>query len=200
MLEKGIEKMKGTLVAVEGGDGVGKSTFVTMLSTILESRGCHHQVMRFPDREGPIGSLIDAVLKGHTRVSKDALSLLFTADRADKREEIETLLENGVHVICDRYVDSGIIYSQEMGASNDVVHVIDKCVPCADMTVLIDGPAKSVPQAPEITEEVGLQEKVKERFRNAAGWISSYSVVRADSLEELAEEASNIAAKLCSDL
>ena len=107
----------GLFIALEGGDGAGKSTQLALLQQWLESLGRTVVVTREPGGT-PFGRHVrDLVLHGD-HVAPRAEALLFAADRA---HHVETLvrpaLERGDVVLTDRYLDSSVAYQ---GAGRDL--------------------------------------------------------------------------------
>lgn len=103
---------RGIFVVFEGGDGVGKSTQVRLLTQWLGEQG-HEAVATFEPGDGGINADIRRILLSRETgdLSPRAEALLFAADRA---QHVDTLvrpaLERGAVVVCDRYVDSTLAY------------------------------------------------------------------------------------------
>ena len=103
---------KGRFIALEGGEGAGKSTQARLLTAALEAQGIRVVVTREPG--GTIGAeAIRALLLGtegegwHPRAEE----LLFAAARSDHVERlIRPALAAGTWVICDRFVESSRAY------------------------------------------------------------------------------------------
>lgn len=100
----------GVFLALEGGDGAGKSTQAGLLVERLRARG--HTVLRTHEPGGtPVGSTIRQVLLHGGHVAARAEALLFAADRG---QHVETLvrpaLREGSVVVTDRYLDSSVAY------------------------------------------------------------------------------------------
>ncbi|KAK2196579.1 bifunctional P-loop containing nucleoside triphosphate hydrolase/Thymidylate kinase-like domain/Thymidylate kinase [Babesia duncani] len=109
--------LTGKLIAFEGIDRTGKSTQIQLLSQRLQALQIKHEIVRFPDRNNTIGSLIHQVLTCKEKsISKQTLHLLFSAERWYMYDKIVEYLSNGIHVILDRYAYAGIAYST--GAQN----------------------------------------------------------------------------------
>ena len=108
---------RGVFIALEGGDGAGKSTQVRLLCRWLEELGHAVVVTREPGGTAFGRTVRELVLHGD-HVAPRAEALLFAADRA---HHVETLilpaLGRGEVVITDRYMDSSIAYQ---GAGRDL--------------------------------------------------------------------------------
>ena len=99
-------------IALEGGEGAGKSTQAKLLGDWLRSAG-HHVVVTHEPGATVVGRQLRGLLLDRTTGSLSARSeaLLYAADRA---EHVSTVivpaLERGAIVVTDRYVDSSIAY------------------------------------------------------------------------------------------
>ena len=107
----------GLFIALEGGDGSGKSTQGRLLRAWLEGLGHTVVVTREPGGTEFGRTVRQLVLHGG-HVAPRAEALLFAADRAHHVETlIRPALERGEVVITDRYMDSSIAYQ---GAARDL--------------------------------------------------------------------------------
>ncbi|WP_377270096.1 dTMP kinase [Peterkaempfera sp. SMS 1(5)a] len=109
----------GYFIALEGGDGAGKSTQAQALAEWIRSKG-HEVVLTREPGGSPVGQRLRAMLLdvGNTGISHRAEALLYAADRAEHVENvILPALERGAVVITDRYMDSSIAYQ---GAGRDL--------------------------------------------------------------------------------
>ncbi|MDT0266906.1 dTMP kinase [Streptomyces sp. DSM 44915] len=135
---------QGFFIAVEGGDGAGKSTQVEALAEWIRSKGHEVVVTREPGAT-PIGQRLRGILLDVASggLSHQAEALLYAADRAEHVQSVvRPALERGAVVITDRYVDSSVAYQ---GAGRDLSAVeisrisrwaTDGLVP--HLTVLLD--------------------------------------------------------------
>lgn len=135
---------RGRFIALEGGEGAGKSTQARLLAEALQARG--HRVVTTREPGGTPGAeAIRALLLSvdgegfHPR----AEALLFAAARSDHVERlIAPALAEGTWVICDRFVDSSRAYQGGGGGLDDAdlmaLHGIGSGGLLPDMTVLIE--------------------------------------------------------------
>lgn len=112
MLTVKYKMARGKLILIEGLDRTGKTTQVNLLGERLREDGSSVLVTKFPNRESEIGQLINKYLTDKAFVLPDqAVHLLFSANRWEYIEELKTRLNQGQHVVLDRYVFSGVAYS-----------------------------------------------------------------------------------------
>jgi dTMP kinase len=103
---------KGTFIALEGGEGTGKSTQSKLLKKWLEDRGETVVLSREPGGTD-LGQGLRKILLGHEtgEISPRAEALLYAADRAHHvYSVIRPALDRGDVVITDRYFDSSAAY------------------------------------------------------------------------------------------
>lgn len=99
-------------LAVEGGDGAGKSTQIARLAAFLSDSGRQPVVTREPGGTR-IGAAIRELLldPANQGLSPQAEALLYAADRAEHvAQVIRPALKAGRVVISDRYLDSSLAY------------------------------------------------------------------------------------------
>jgi len=101
----------GHFIVLEGIDGSGTTTQLQRLADWLigEGQGVHQT---WEPTDNLIGKQIRSLLRGDTGpVEPAVLALLFAADRVDHLAvEIQPNIDQGIHVLCDRYVGSSLAY------------------------------------------------------------------------------------------
>ena len=137
--------MKGKFITLEGGEGAGKSTQAQIICEMLRNKKIDYIKTREPG-----GTTISEKIRGivldskNGNMSLDTEILLFSASRSQLIDEvILPSLNEGKIVICDRYVDSSIVYqglANENGNMEKVkkanFHAFDSCMP--DLTLYFD--------------------------------------------------------------
>lgn len=109
----------GFFLAMEGGDGAGKSTQVEALAEWIRAKGHEVVVTREPGAT-PVGKRLRSILLdvSSAGLSNRAEALLYAADRAEHVDSVvRPALERGAIVISDRYIDSSVAYQ---GAGRDL--------------------------------------------------------------------------------
>jgi dTMP kinase len=139
------DKMAGLFITFEGPDGSGKTTQINILKEYLESLGLDIVLTREPG-----GTLISEKIreilldKTHTEMDYICEALLYAASRAQHVSElILPSLAQGKIVICDRFVDSSIVYQGYGRKLGDIVKEVNNiairgCMPDATFLIKVD--------------------------------------------------------------
>jgi dTMP kinase len=167
---------RGRFIVLEGVDGAGTTTQAKRLCDRLEAVGRRAHLTREPS-DGPVGLLIRDILRGaHKPFDAAAMALAFAADRLDHLErEILPHLDEGVHVVSDRYVLSSYVY-QTRFVDPDFVWRINAAARPADLTVLLDVPVEVAASRratrggpEELYDDLELQRSIAEAYRALVG-------------------------------
>lgn len=141
---------RGRFIALEGGEGVGKSTQAKLLVEALKARGIKVDLTRepggTPGAEAIRALLLDPPGQGW---GAQAEALLFAAARADHvARRIRPALERGEWVISDRFVDSSRAYQGGAGELGDeaimALHQIGSDGLRPDLTILLQADDEQV--------------------------------------------------------
>lgn len=128
----------GLLVAIEGIDGVGKTTVAAHLMSHCERCGIEAVRSKEPT-EGPWGRQLRASAQTG-RVSLEEELELFARDRAQHVEElIQPALQGGKVVILDRYYFSTMAYQGARGGdATAILQANEAFAPAPDLILLLD--------------------------------------------------------------
>lgn len=100
------------LITLEGGEGSGKTTILNLLAEAMEQKGL--EVVRTREPGGiEIAEQIRKVIldRANTTMDSRTEALLYAAARRQHLvEKIIPALEMGKLVLCDRYIDSSLVY------------------------------------------------------------------------------------------
>jgi dTMP kinase len=111
-------------ISFEGQDWSGKSTQAALLADALRGEGREVVATREPGGT-PVGDAIRALVLDGPEMSAWAEAALFAAARAEHvAAVIRPALARGAVVICDRYVDSSVVY-QGIARGLGVDHVLE---------------------------------------------------------------------------
>jgi len=129
---------KGILIVFEGMDQSGKGTQSRLFVEKLIKSGYSVEYMHFHDIETPLGKEIQSFLDGKRKYNPLVRQLLYTANRYEKVEHIEKVLQEKDFLIIDRYIPSGIAYGMANGLDFDWMVKLESKLPQPDIVVLID--------------------------------------------------------------
>jgi dTMP kinase len=104
--------MQGLFITIEGSDGAGKTTQINLLKAYFEKKGMDVVFTREPGGTRISEAIREIIIdKNNSEMVDKTEVLLYAASRAQHVEEfIRPALMEGKIVICDRYVDSSIVY------------------------------------------------------------------------------------------
>lgn len=137
-------KLKGKFITFEGTDGSGKTSIIQRVSNHFASLGFSVLVTREPGGIRISEKIRDILLdKSHTEMDARTEALLFAASRRQHLvEKIIPALKEGTLILCDRFVDSSLVYQGiARGLGIDEVFAINQFAienTLPDLTVFID--------------------------------------------------------------
>lgn len=168
------------LIAFEGLDQSGKETQARQLRARLaqDADGRKVHALSFPDYETPIGREIAAALRGERDFGADVMQLLYVANRLEFKPRLDAWLSAGGIVVCDRYRASSVAYGEAQGLDAQWLTDIQRTLPPADVTVLLDIAPETAVARKQIgrdryERDMALLGRVRESYRaqaRAHGW------------------------------
>lgn len=104
--------MKGKFISFEGTEGSGKTSVIQEVRRFLESKGYTVMVTREPGGIRISEKIRQIILDvDHTEMDARTEALLFAASRRQHLiEKVRPALDKGTIVLCDRFVDSSLVY------------------------------------------------------------------------------------------
>jgi dTMP kinase len=132
---------RGILVAIEGIDGVGKTTQSTRLVERLTALG--FDAVRFfePTNETPEAKLIQRKLKRNSNATNNLFDLFLADRRYDVEKNIAPALAANKVVVMDRYFLSTAAYQSDSKAWRDILEANREFAPEPDISFIINWPA-----------------------------------------------------------
>ena len=129
---------RGKIIVLEGTDKSGKTSQSRMLAEALKASGKVCVILDFPDYTTPIGMEIKAFLeRKRDYYTPEVKHLLFSANRWEKKKEIESMLENGTIVIMNRYWQSNLVYGVANGMDANWLIRLDRGLPKENIVLMI---------------------------------------------------------------
>lgn len=105
---------RGKMIVIEGGDSSGKKVQSRKLVNYLKNQGLQVAFLDFPQYQEFNGKVIGEYLAGIfgdvSEVHPKLTLYPYAVDRFTRRDEINEWRENGIMVVCNRYVSSGLAY------------------------------------------------------------------------------------------
>jgi len=171
--------MPGHIIAFEGLDQSGKQTQAELLRDRLKQEGHKARLVPFPDYGTSIGEEIARALQGEREYGPDVMQLLYVANRYERRPDLRRWLDGGLILVCDRYMASSIAYGEAQGLDGAWLHDMQKFLPPASLTILLDIAPETAVQRKSVDRDryerdLALQGRVRESYRRqaAAGdWV-----------------------------
>ena len=151
----------GKIIVVEGTDKAGKGTQSRLLVNALKISGIRCAKMDFPDYTTPIGQEIRAFLDGRRNYTMEVKHMLLSANRWEKKNEIERMIKKDTIIIMNRYYQSNIVY----GVSHDLglkwLLNLDKGLPKEDLAIVLEvNPNISYQRAPRDRDTFEMDQKL----------------------------------------
>ena len=192
-------------ITFEGPEGAGKTTVIQMIAKRLTEKNIEVLATREPGGIEIAEKIRTIILNpAHTAMDERTEALLYAAARAQHfYEKIMPALEQGKHVLCDRFIDSSLAYqgyAREIGV-DDVLAInefaIGKRLP--DITIFFNiAPEKGLARihatrSDEInrldTEGLAFHKKVYEGYEEAMRrYPNRFKMVNADQPIEMVVE------------
>ena len=171
--------MAGALIAFEGLDQSGKQTQAELLRDRLKADGRKARLVSFPDYATSIGEEIARALQGEREYGPDVMQLLYVANRYERKADLQRWLDGGLILVCDRYTASSIAYGEAQGLDAPWLLEIQKFLPPAAVTILLDIAPETAAQRKSVDRDryerdLAMLARVRESYyRQAAanGWV-----------------------------
>ncbi|MDH5392306.1 MAG: dTMP kinase [Gammaproteobacteria bacterium] len=180
---------KAQFITLEGSEGVGKTTNLEYIESLLRDKAIDYVVTREPGGTD-LGEQLRELLLGHqhTGMADDTELLMMFAARAEHLDKvIKPALARGQWVLCDRFTDATYAY-QGGGRGIDPLrikiledYVQGDCRP--DLTLLLDAPI-------EIGRERAGKRSAPDRFEKEQA--AFFNKVRAAYLQRASDDSKRI--------
>jgi len=163
---------KGKIIVLEGIDKAGKSTQSKLLMDYLKLSGKICTLITFPDYTTSIGAEIKASLEGKRDYPIELKHILLSANRWEKKKEIESMVDSGTIVIINRYYQSNLVYGTSNGLNLRWLLSLEKGLPTADLVIVLDVTPritlKRSLEPDEFEKDVSLLQKVYKNYHKLA--------------------------------
>jgi len=159
---------------LEGGDGSGTTTQLTLLSNRLKNAGKPAFFTTFEPTQEHTGRLIRSALKNEINIRPQTLAYLFAADRNEHLYGGGGIMEHinkGELVISDRFILSSLVY-QGIECGDEMPKLLNGRFGVPELTLFLDVEPKTAIErmkkraSLEIYEYIDFQEKVREKYKS----------------------------------
>ncbi|KAK9099615.1 hypothetical protein Syun_026660 [Stephania yunnanensis] len=161
--------VRGALIVLEGLDRSGKTSQCSRLHSYLAEQGIPAELWRFPDRNTCVGQMISSYLANKSQLDDQAVHLLFSANRWEKRSLMENKLKSGTTLIVDRYSYSGVAFSSAKGLDIEWCKAPERGLLAPDLVLYLDispeEAAKRGGYGGERYEQLEFQRQVSQQYR-----------------------------------
>ena len=151
----------GKIIVVEGTDKAGKGTQSRLLLNALKISGIRCAKMDFPDYTTAIGQEIGAFLDGRRNYTMEVKHMLLSANRWEKKNEIERMIKKDTIIIMNRYYQSNIVYGVSHDLGLEWLLNLDKGLPKEDLAIVLEvNPNISYQRAPRDRDTFEMDQKL----------------------------------------
>ncbi len=175
---------KGKFIVFEGIDGSGKSTQIKMLAKAFEKREMAFCETLEPTY-GIAGEVLHEILSGKKKADPKVTAALFVADRLDHLTNPENgvckTLDEGKHVLCDRYYFSSYAYQSVEVPKEWVISANRLAAETLrpDCTIFIDvAPEVAMERISRNRENIELYESLERLTAVRCAYMDAFSLMK----------------------
>jgi dTMP kinase len=188
---------KGKIIVFEGIDKAGKTTQAKLLEKKLGSKCVR---IDFPDYSTPVGKEIKQFLDGKRDYPDEVKMILLSANRWEKKIQIENIVGKGTTIIMNRYYQSNLVYGISKGLKLDWLLSLDEGMPKADLVIVIDiNPKTLVRRSKNVVDtfekDLALIGRVKKNYRILARKFKWRVIEGERSIDEVHDQVLGIVKK-----
>jgi dTMP kinase len=188
---------KGKIIVFEGIDKAGKTTQAKLLEKKLGSKCVR---IDFPDYSTPVGKEIKQFLDGKRDYPDEVKMILLSANRWEKKIQIENIVGKGTTIIMNRYYQSNLVYGISKGLKLDWLLSLDEGMPKADLVIVIDiNPKTLVRRSKNVVDtfekDLALIRRVKKNYRILARKFKWRVIEGESSIDEVHDRVLGIVKK-----
>jgi dTMP kinase len=121
---------RGKFLVLEGGEGVGKSTQLQCLAAYLHGQNIPYLLTREPGGT-PLAEQLRSAIVGEEVDEMEEMLMILAARRHHIRMVIQPALDSGMWVLCDRFIDSSLVYQGIVGGLDlDMIQMWHRMAGC----------------------------------------------------------------------
>lgn len=133
---------KGKFIVFYGTNNLGKTSQAKILLKKLNELGIKAEYLKYPLYQlEPSGSMIDSYLRKNNpfNLSAREAQLLYLINRAHYQETLKNKLKNGIYIIAEDYIGTGIAWGLGAGVDLEFLEKINSFLIKEDLAILFDG-------------------------------------------------------------
>ena len=133
---------EGLFIVIYGTNNLGKSTQAAMLVDALEKSALKAEYLKYPIYSlKPTGEQINKILRsnGDQEISEEDFQALYTKNRRDFQPQLCKKITEGVNIIAEDYIGTGIAWGLTKGADLEKLIESNKGLVKPDIEILLDG-------------------------------------------------------------
>jgi dTMP kinase len=159
------------------------------------------KMMDFPDYTTPVGKEIRSFLGGRRSYAIEVKHMLLSANRWEKRRDIESTIEKGTIIIMNRYYQSNLVYGISHGLNLNWLLNLDRGLPREDVVIVLEvSPDISYRRVPKHRDTFEMDQKllteVNKNYRKLANRFN-WKLVNGEKIsEEVHNEIMDIVIKI----
>jgi dTMP kinase len=159
------------------------------------------KMMDFPDYTTPVGKEIRSFLGGRRSYAIEVKHMLLSANRWEKRRDIESTIEKGTIIIMNRYYQSNLVYGISHGLNLNWLLNLDRGLPREDVVIVLEvSPDISYRRVPKDRDTFEMDQKllteVNKNYRKLANRFN-WKLVNGEKIsEEVHNEIMDIVIKI----
>lgn len=134
------KQKKGKFIVIYGVNNSGKTTQAKLLVKNLSQSGFKAEYVKYPLYNlEPSGPYINAILREGLKVSAEELQLWYVLNRHQYEAALLKKLENGVNIIAEDYVGTGLAWGKVQGCDEKWLQEINRFLVPEDLALLLVG-------------------------------------------------------------
>lgn len=159
------------------------------------------KMMDFPDYTTPVGKEIRSFLGGRRSYAIEVKHMLLSANRWEKRRDIESTIEKGTIIIMNRYYQSNLVYGISHGLNLNWLLNLDRGLPREDVVIVLEvSPDISYRRVPKDRDTFEMDQRllteVNKNYRKLANRFN-WKLVNGEKIsEEVHNEIMDIVIKI----
>lgn len=185
--------MKGKLIVIYGINNLGKSTQAKKLVERLLTEGHRAEYIKYPLYDvAPAGPMINDYLRNENPLdlSSREAQMLYVIDRLQYQSILEQKLSQGIHIIAEDYIGTGLAWGAVYGVSDSFLRTLNSSLRTEDIAFLFQGERflDAVEKTHRHESDARIMEKATQahdRLGSELGWVP---VQANQSIEDIHEE------------